>query len=176
MELHELARTKEFHSLEIVRGKGRDTTFERFSKYQNEFPDDLCVLLVDSETDVPDGQKVWDTVRRRDKWSKPKWATECHLYLMVQFVEAWLLTDQDALKRFFGKDFDPKGLPITNLDQRSKEEIEAALEKATEKTLKGKYRHGQAHEIMLYVRPENVKSLRDGKRLFEELAILISES
>src|SRR5579871_5071622 len=123
MELHEVALTNGFHSLEVVRGKGRRNAFDRFSKYHKEFPGDLCVLLVDSETSVPEGQGVWDTVRRLESdWQKPRWATERHLYLMVQFVEAWILTDQEALAQFFGKKFDPQGLPTQKLDARSKEE------------------------------------------------------
>jgi len=116
--LHDLARQHGYHSLEIVRGKGRGNAFERFSKYHLENPDDLCVLLADAETTVPEGQSVWETVAQRDgdRWQRPDWATERHLYLMVQFVETWLLTDQEALQQFFGRGFKPEALPTTNLE------------------------------------------------------------
>lgn len=178
MELHEFARRHGFDTLEVVRGKGRQNTFERFKNHRREYPDDLCVLLVDSEIEVPEGQGPWDTVCRRDgdQWVKPDWATEQHIYLMVQFVEAWILTDQDALKRYFGEGFNSKFLPTTNLNGRSKDDINKALERATERSRKGSYRHGQAHEVMEYVRSEKVKTLPDGRRLFEELPALIEQN
>ena len=177
MELHILAREKGFNSLEVVRGKSRANTFERFSKYNKEFPSDLCVMLVDSETTVPEGRKVWDTVQLRegDHWVKPNWATERHLYLMVPFVEAWILTDHQALSQFFGAGFDAAKLPKTNIDKLSKGRIEKELEKATKNSSKGQYRHGQAHEVLEIVLPERVKTLYDGRRLFEELSKLIQE-
>lgn len=171
-ELHELARVNGYHSLEIVRGKGRGRTFHLFSKHKNFYPQDLCVLLADSETAVQQGTNVWNLVADRpgDKWQRPAWATEKHLYLMVHFVETWLLTDQDALRHFFNKGFNQAPLPTTNLEARSKADIEKALKQATN----GAYRHGQAHEIIALVNPTNVKTLFHGKRLFETLGDFIT--
>jgi len=174
-ELDELAREREYAALKVVRGKGRDNTYQRFTKHKNEHPNDLCVLLVDSETAVPNNSRVWDTVARRegDKWKRPVWATERHLYLMVHFAETWLLTDQNALQRFFKRGFNSGALPTTNLETRSKDEINRALKKATQGSSKGAYRHGQAHEIIEIVAPDRVKTLRHGHRLFDSLGSLI---
>ena len=174
-ELHELAMDNGYHSLEVIRGKGRASTFHRFVKYKTEYPADLCVLLVDAETATPEGTRVWDIVARRkgDNWQRPSWATERHLYLMVYFVETWLLTDQDALQKYFKQGFKQGLLPTTNLEARSKDEINQVLEKATQGSSKGPYRHGQAHEIIEIVRPERVKTLRHGQRLFDDLGRLI---
>jgi hypothetical protein len=158
-----------------VRGKGRARTFDSFSKHNMGHPDDLCVLLVDAETVVPQNNHVWDVVARRaeDRWQRPPWATENHLYLMVHFVETWLLADQDALQTFFGRDFNRRPLPTTDLESRSKDEIETALHKATKDSSKGAYRHGQAHEIIGIIKPERVKQLWHGRRLFHSLSNLI---
>jgi hypothetical protein len=176
-ELHLLARNNGYHSLEVVRGKGRSGTFESFIKHYINHPNDLCVLLVDAETDAPDGMRVWDVVaqREQDSWQRPKWATERHLYLMTYFVETWLLTDQDALQKYFRRGFNPRGLPITNLESRTKHEIENALSIATKKSTKGEYQHGQSHEIIGTVRTDRVKTLRHGRRLFETLGSLIQD-
>lgn len=176
-ELHEVARANGYHSLEIVRGKGRGKTYDSFVNYQTEHRQDLCVLLADAETTVPDRAHVWEVVARRegDGWQRPDWATERHLYLMTQFVETWLLTDQDALSDFFKRGFNPNSLPTTNLEERSKREIEDALERATRNSKKGAYRHGQAHEIIEFVDAQKVKSLRHGERLFELLSSLIRD-
>jgi len=45
---------------------------------------------------------------------------------MVHFVETWLLTDQEALEKFFRGGLNLKTLPTTNLEARSKKEIEDA--------------------------------------------------
>lgn len=101
--MHEIARNYGYHSLEVVRGKGRSNTFRRFTRHKAEYAEDLCVLLADAETAVPEDARVWEIVARReeDKWQRPSWATERHLYLMVHFVETWLITDPDALQSFF---------------------------------------------------------------------------
>ena len=174
-ELHELARARGYHSLEVVRGKGRGNTFERFKRHRAEHPEDLSVLLVDAEMAVPAGTRVWDVVARRegDRWERPPWATERHLYLMVHFVETWLLTDQDALREFFKQGFNSNGLPTTQLEARSKQDIERALKKATQDSRKGPYTHGHANEILETLRPDRVKTLAHGRRLFETLGRLI---
>ena len=92
---------------------------------------------------------------------------------MVYFVETWLLTDQDALQKYFKQGFKQELLPTTKLEARSKDDINQALEKATQGSSKGPYRHGQAHEIIEIVRPERVKTLRHGQRLFDDLGRLI---
>ena len=174
-KLHELAIHQGYQTLEVVRGKGRSDTFRRFRKHHDEFPDDLCVLLVDAETAVPAGASMWDVVANRpgDRWVRPPWATERHLYLMVQFVETWLVTDHDALSNFFKQGFNPKVLPTTNLEQRSKADIHQALKKATQNSRKGTYRHGHANEILETLSPDRVKTLFHGRRLFDTLAKLI---
>jgi hypothetical protein len=174
-ELHELAMSHGYHGLDVVRGKGRGNTYRRFVKHRNERPADLCVLLVDSETEVPNNSHVWDVVARRegDRWTRPTWATERHLYLMVHMVETWLLTDHSALQRFFKRGLNLNVLPTTNLETRLKDEIDRALERATRGTQKGRYQHGQAHEIMEFVSPNRVKTLKHGQRLFDSLGSLI---
>lgn len=174
-ELDVIAKENGYQSLEVVRGKGRADTFRRFRHREKQYLNDLCVLLADSETQVPPGMGVWDVVARRDgdKWQRPNWASEQHLYLMVAFVETWLLTDQEAIGKFFKRDFDASPLPITNLEERSKFDINRALQLATKRCKKGSYKHGQAHEIIEHVRPDRVKTLVHGRRLFDELSSLI---
>jgi Domain of unknown function (DUF4276) len=177
-ELHELARNQGFHRLDVVRGKGRSNTYNSFCAHKIKYSEDLCVLLVDSETSVLEYEKLWDVVKKRegDQWERPHWATESHIYFMVPFVEAWLLTDHDALKSFFGQKFDLTAIPTTDLENRTKIDIERALKKATSKTKKGSYRHGDSHSIIENTRPEKVKTLRHGRRLFESLGALIKTS
>lgn len=176
-ELHRLARANGYQSLEVVRGKGRADTFRKFKSSRETYPHDLCVLLVDSEGPVAPKQGVWDVVanRRGDQWIKPPWAGGRHLYLIVQFIETWLVADPDALRSFFKGGFAPEKLPTTNLEQQSKSKIEQALKAATRSTAKGAYRHVDATLIMEKVRPEKVKTLSHGRRLFSNLSDMIQD-
>jgi hypothetical protein len=176
-ELHQLARQMNFDSLEVVRGKGRANAYNMFKSSKTTHPYDLCVLLVDSEMEVAPGRHVWEVVAQRqgDHWKRPQWAHSDHLFLMVQMVETWLLTDHDALRSFFKeRGFETRHLPTTDLENRSKDDINEALRKATKSTGKGPYRHGQAHEILEYVRPDRVKTLTHAKRLFDTMERMIS--
>jgi len=177
-ELHQLAMANGFQSLEVVRGKSRRNAFERFAKHHQEYPDDLCFLLVDSEGPVRSKQQVWDVVARRegDQWAKPRWASEDDLFLIVQFVETWLVTDPDALRAFFGPDIDISKLPIDNLEARSKGDIDRALRDATMGCRKGPYRHGHAHAVLELVRPPRVKNLYHGNRLFAKVGERIEQN
>ena len=177
-DLHATARDNGYSSLEVVRGKGRGNAFQRFNKHHDVFPNDLCVLLVDAETTVPARTSVWKVVasRKGDGWIRPAWATEYHLYLMTVFVETWLLTDHDALRCYFKRNFDANLLPATNLEARSKTVIERALQSATKNCNNGPYRHGQAHEIIELVSPAKVRTLYHGMRLFDDLSKLIRGS
>jgi hypothetical protein len=170
-ELHELAREHGYAGLEPVRGLGRGNAFRRFKKHMLEYPDDLCVLLVDAETVVPKGTKVWDVVAKRegDKWERPPWATEDQLYLMVHFVETWLIADHEALSQFFKHKFNASCLPKSDLENLSKKKIEDSLKEATN----GAYQHGLSHRIVELVRPTKIKELDHGERLFKNLAKLI---
>lgn len=176
--LHQIAISQNFHSLEVVRGKGRSDAFKRFRNHKKSNPNDLCVLLVDSEVAVPDNMNLWDVVANRvgDSWQRPSWASEDHLYFMVPFIEAWLITDHDALATFFMRDFDPSVLPTTDIENRTKIYIERALQKATSRTKKGAYRHGDSHFIIEKTQPNKVRTLKHGNRLFESLSALIKTS
>jgi Domain of unknown function (DUF4276) len=177
-ELHELAMEHNFHGLEVIRGKSRSDVYNRFCSHKTEFPDDLCFLLVDSEGPVSVHQNPWNYVRQRpgDNWAKPNWATDEHLYFMVPFVEAWLLTDLEAMAEFFKRDFNRSVLPTTDLENRTKSLIENALKRATKDTATGPYKHIHSHLIIEKTRPTMVKRLSHGNRLFTAIADVISKS
>lgn len=170
-ELRDLAHAYNFKTLDVIRGKGRSNAYERFVGHRKQCPGDLCVLIVDSECPVQAGDTSWGLVagRQGDRWERPPGAIDDDLFLMVESVETWLLTDPDALERFFGRGFRRNALPTNDLETRTKANVAAALLAATRDTKKGRYRHGQAHEILENVRPENVKQLSHGRRLFEGL-------
>lgn len=175
-QLDDLARTKGFLSLQVVRGTSRSQTYKLFANHKAIRPQEPSALLVDSEGACKTSSDPWTYVATRsgDNWARPEWAKKEQLYFMVHFVETWLVSDPDALESFFKRGFNRNVLPKTNLENRSKSDIHKALKKATKDTPKGEYRHGQAHEIIGLVDPERVKTLTHGKRLFEGVTELIA--
>ena len=79
------------------------------------------MLLVDSEAPMlaaaqpgdasqPEDRKRWQPwlhlkQRKGDDWDKPTGSEDLQCHLMVQCMEAWLLTDRETLKVFFGQGF-----------------------------------------------------------------------
>ena len=95
----------------IVRGGGRDKTFDRFvTAIENNRPNVVPILLVDSEGPVAAGHTVWQHLSARDDWQRPSNADDDQAFLMVQAMETWFLADRDALRKYFGARFKPNAL------------------------------------------------------------------
>ena len=96
----------------VVRGGSRNDTFARFATaVKNAPPDELPILLVDSEGPVAPGHSVWQHLRQQDGWQQPAGASAEQAFLMVQSMETWLLADPDALRSYFGPSFRAGRLP-----------------------------------------------------------------
>ena len=87
----------------VVRGEGREQTFDKFrTALQRRRPNELPILLVDSEGPVVPGRSAWEHLHNQDNWNQPPGAADDSAYLMVQVMETWFLADREALRRFFG--------------------------------------------------------------------------
>ena len=96
----------------VVRGSSRNNTFDQFeTAVEAARPDELPLLLVDSEGPVAPGRSVWQHLRQQDGWQQPAGASVEHAFLMVQSMETWLLADPDALRSYFGPSFRANRLP-----------------------------------------------------------------
>lgn len=143
-----------------VRGKGRTNTFDLFSTaVQNKQPNELPLLLLDSENEMAPNHTVWEHLKARDGWDKPKNATDEHAYLMVQVMETWLLADVKALYDYFGSNFKPNKIPSwPNLEAVPKQNIFEALDTATAGCSEKQYAKGKiSFELLGKVNPEQVK-------------------
>lgn len=141
---------------------GRVATKDAFlNEIKHGSKDTLCVLLVDSEEAVaePGGDQVANArVRkehliRRDKWNELTAIPDETIHLMVQTMEAWIAADDEALTKFYGKDFHANKLPNRqNLEQEPKLELAKKLAAATKDTQKGEYHKiNHAGKILLMI-------------------------
>ena len=118
---------------------GRRQTFERFRDAVNRTqPDELVVLLVDSEEAVGDNTSRAH-LQTLDNWNLA-FAANDMVHLMVQVMETWIFADPDTLAKYYGSRFRANSLPATtNPETIPKARIMIALQAATRRTEKGIY-------------------------------------
>lgn len=130
---------------------------------------DIVVLLVDSEDPV--SLPPTDHLKARDGWNL-NGVNDDYVHLMVQSMEAWIVADPDALAAYYGQGFQKNALPRhQNLEKVNKDDIGDSLDRATQKTQKGKYHKIQhARHLLQCINPTIVrKRCPHCKRLFETL-------
>lgn len=128
-----------------------------------------AMLLVDSETPIdpahqqgePDNWLPWQHLKANpgDRWHKPRGAKDTDCYLMVQCMESWFLADREALRAFFGQNFNDNALPPStkSLESIAKTEALEALKRASRSCLpKGQYDKG-SHSFKLLAQIDPAK-------------------
>lgn len=170
-----LARSKRI-KWQIITCGSRNNAFKDFKTALKDHPDAFNVLLVDSE--APVDKTPWQHLKERDSWDKPEVDDTC-CHLMVQMMEAWFITDIEALKRFYGQGFKENAIPKnSNVEKINKTEIYSALQKATKDTSKGEYgkiqRGAKLLELISTAKVRAASLYCD--RLFSTLTVKIDEA
>ena len=167
---------------EFVRCAGFDGIMPRFvpcGSRRNAFEDfktaikngEVALLLVDAEEPIK-AVGPWGHLKDRDKWNRPKGATDDQCHLMVQVMESWFLADTSALKSYFSQGFREASLPQNpSVEEIPKQDIERGLRQATRNTSKGAYSKGKhSFEILALLDPAKVRKHSPyADRFFEEL-------
>lgn len=117
----------------VVRCGSRNETYRQFAAaVRLRKRERVPILLVDSEASVASGHSVWRHLKDRDDWACPAGAGDDSAFLMVQFMETWLVADRAALRSYFGKDFRPNAIPSwPRLENVPKSDVMKALKSAT---------------------------------------------
>ena len=142
----------------IVRGEGREQTFDKFrSALRRQRRGETVLLLVDSEGPVAPDHSAWQHLRRQDNWDQPPGADDDSAYLMVQVMETWFLADREALHNVFGPSFNENHLrQWPNLEAVHRDAVYNALEQATANCQK-QYRKGRvSFQLLGEINPEHV--------------------
>ena len=92
------------------------------------------------------------------------------VHLMIQCMEAWIVADPEALEEFYKQNFKKEKLPKrANLEEESKADVYAKLEKATEGTQKGKYgKIKHASKLLGKVSPDKIANRCPRFAIFRE--------
>ncbi len=144
----------------IVRGSGRDQTFDRFATaVETGHPGTVPLLLVDSEKRVDRRHSVWQHLHARDGWHKPSGVGDDQAFLMVQIMETWFLADRVALRKYFGTRFRQNVLKQwSNLESLSKSTVDNVLRQATASCSK-RYSKGKvSFELLAQIDPALVEA------------------
>jgi len=155
-DLRQIAQKKRIRWQIIICGS-RQNAFEDFKNALKAHPNAFNVLLVDAE--APVNSSACQHLKQRDNWNLTNIDDEqCHL--MVQTMEAWLIADVDALKKFYGKGFQENAIPKNpNVEQIDKQQLEPCLTVATRKTSKGKYHKIQhASKLLALLNVDKVRT------------------
>ena len=128
---------------------------------------DSALLLVDSEAGVdnscqsgtPQSWLPWQHLGSlaSNTLNKPAGCSNIDCHLMVQTTESWFMSDVDALREYFGKEFQPSALPKNpNPELVRKDDVLNGLEKASSKCGK-KYSKGRhTFNMLMLIDPEKV--------------------
>ena len=151
----------------------RDEAFRGFRNALRDGDDGIVVLLVDAEGPVEGEPRAY--LRSRDRWDLANVDADA-VHLMVQTMEAWIVADVEALSNYYGQRFNEGALPrAADLERVPKRDLENSLQRATERTQKGRYRKiAHASDLLKRIDPDTVKARsRHCRRLFDELGRLI---
>jgi len=145
----------------------RRATCDAFLDAVSKEPEVVNVLLVDSEAPIAaqTGDANEDAAaRRRHLKTRDGWELDAvdadRIHLMVQCMEAWIVSDPEALSAFYGQHFKANALPVRhNLEEEPKQDLYDKLDKATSdkrltKGSYGKIRH--ASELLKRIDPAKV--------------------
>jgi len=107
---------------QIIMGGPRLKAFDLFRSDVPRYLTAFCVLLVDSEGPVrtPLAECMPDPVAWRRLELPDK-----HCHPMVQAMEAWLLADVEALRRYYGQGFNRGAIPagLSNVELIPKDQL-----------------------------------------------------
>lgn len=157
----------------VIRGKGRARTFDLFrTAIIHGKPDELPLLLVDSEDAVGAGHTVWQHLKIQDDWDRPDRAGDDQAFLMVQVMETWFLADREMLRTYFGPEFRENHIPgWPDLESVPKATAFDTLEKATAGCDRKQYRKGKiSFEMLARLDPSKIEiACPHAKKLLDRL-------
>jgi hypothetical protein len=132
----------------------------------------MPLLLVDSEESVAEGHTPWQHLQVRDGWNQPDDAGDDDAFLMICCMETWFVADRGALARFFGQEWRENALPLwPALENVTKEQVIAALERATAGCSRKRYAKGKpSFDLLEVIDPATVqKHCPAAQRLLDRL-------
>lgn len=112
----------------LVAGGSQIETVKDFLRYCRSSPDQLNVLLIDSEKPVVNTTQTIRDLRSHNSWDAGVACADEQINFMVQAMEAWFIADPQALTERFGQNFRINALPNSqNAESTTPGELVAAI-------------------------------------------------
>ena len=142
----------------LVACGGRDSAFESFkTALAGIAKGDFVALWIDSEDPVADIEATWKHLQDRDRWNKPKGATDEQVLFMTTCMETWIVADRTTLAEHYGTDLQESALPpLYNLEGRARDNIQNALTHATRNCRNAYAKGKRSFEILSKLEPETL--------------------
>lgn len=152
---------------------GRKQAFDDFCvALENQKIGEMPLLLVDAEDPLQTEEIPWGHLRNRDGWNMPIAASDSSAYLMVQTMEAWLICDPGAWKKWNPR-ADTGRLPRVhnnNVESISKPDLEAGCESVCKSVGKrySKDKRLSGFGVLKFVQPGLVReNSKEAARFFD---------
>ncbi|HJH28635.1 MAG TPA: DUF4276 family protein [Methanosarcinaceae archaeon] len=145
----------------LVACGGRDSAFDDFKiAHANKSNSDYVSMLIDSEDPLTDLEATWEHLKERDKWDKPLGSENDQVLFMTTCMETWIVADRDALAEHYGSKLQTNALPpLTDLESRSRHEIQNDLSHAT-RDCSNSYRKGKrSFDVLEKLSPDELERL-----------------
>lgn len=153
---------------------GRQEAFGAFIRAWQNGANTITALLVDAEAPVAAGPRAH--LQARDGWTLDAVPDDA-VHLMIQTMEAWIVADAAALAAYYGARFNRNALPhADDLETIAKDNVAAALKRATSATQKGAYHKIRHASELLPLIDRSIVSRRCAScaRMFDILGALIA--
>jgi hypothetical protein len=148
------------NTLDVSPCGSTDETIRDYARAVSENkPDCILALLVDADAIVAADSPAMHLRAKLNSANVPKNA-RANIFLMVQCMESWLVTDASALEKCFGAIANSVQFPQRqDIEAVPKKDVLAALDAAAKRTATGHYHKiRDGAKILMELRPEQVQS------------------
>ena len=146
--------------LKLVPCGPRNEAFDQFKIALKEKSSGAHVgMLIDGEEPVKNSEEPWAHLKRsKDNWAQPRGATNDQVFLMTTCMETWIVADQQVLANHYGSHLQASALPsIVNLENRSRQDIQIRLIKATRNCTNAYAKNKRSFEILSKLNPDTLE-------------------
>ncbi len=154
--------------MKIVACGGRGDTYNAFKTQHAASKGEFVGLLVDSEERVVDVNRPWAHLasQPKDKWDKPKTATDDQVFLMTTCMETWIVADRETLRKHYGSRLNEKALPAAhNLETKDRHVVQDDLVKATKDCTNAYSKGKRSFEVLEKLDPKALTALPSFQRM-----------
>lgn len=115
---------------------------------------DYIGLWIDSEDPLRDLDEPWDHLKQRDNWTQPAGVKNDQVLLMTTCMETSIVADRAALQKHYGAKLQESALPpLTNLEQRSRHDVQEGLIRATRNCSNSYSKGKRSYQVLAELAP-----------------------